>query len=254
MSSRRDNRKVMDMLEKMGMVKKTEDDEAETGYRATTAVITLPEPSTVQTAVQAATRLVSPQITRQEAGQPVRQEIPQLARQEATQIRADKTYGVSERVLGKSFWEDESIQAESGPDADVFTEVIELYKRFSLKLEGIDTVYLLEEYIRTLPESLPPEMRRNIVLKIVAASGFDFDRLLNDGIDRVARLNDYSAEFAAHTEEVLARYNGDIESLQHKIERIRETINERKNLHKRQFLEIEDEAKRLKDILDFFTK
>ncbi len=239
MSSRKDNHKVMDMLEKMGMVKKVEDEDSLTESVESMADVQIPDPPAPD---QLAARQFNPLPP------------PAPRTEETPQFRLDKTYGVSDRVINRSFWDEEDIITDEGPDADRFMEVSELYKRFNLKPSGIDTVYLLEEYIRTLPESLPPEMRRSIVLKIVSASGFDFDRLLNDGIDRVSRLNDYSATFAAHTEEVVARYNEEIEVLQRQIESIRETISERKNLHKRQFLEIEGEAQRLKDILDFITK
>lgn len=256
MSSRKDNHKVMDMLEKMGMVKKVEDENSlaesmESGPTVQTpgppapepAIARQPEPATVRQPEPAPVPRFEPRFEPRSEPLPARQP-----------VRPEKTYGVSDKVLGKSFWDDNDLIPDESPDTDRFMEVGELYKRFSIKPSGVDTVYLLGEYIRTLPESLPPEMRRSIVLKIVSASGFDFDRLLNDGIDRVSRLNDYSATFATHTEEVVERYNEEIEVLQRQIESIREAINDRKNLHKRQFLEIEGEAQRLKDILDFITK
>ncbi len=143
---------------------------------------------------------------------------------------------------------------DTSDSTDQYLDAERLYDLFRMKSSGIDTIYLIESYISTLPETLPAELRRSIILKIIAASGFDFDRLLNDGIDRVSRLNEYSTQFAVRTEEIVERHNVEIDALERQMQQIREVINERKNLHKRQFLTIESEAQRLKEILDFITK
>jgi hypothetical protein len=139
-------------------------------------------------------------------------------------------------------------------DYDAFTEVSDIYRGLNIPLSGTDTIYLIEEYISTLPDTLPAEMRRSIVLKIVSASGFDFDRMLNDGIDRVTRLDDYSSNFSARTSEILAEYEQEIVDLNEKINSIKVDMDERKNLHKKQFMSLEAEAQRLKEVLDFITK
>ncbi|MDR1736429.1 MAG: hypothetical protein LBR85_06140 [Oscillospiraceae bacterium] len=156
-------------------------------------------------------------------------------------------------AIGGGYW-GVGETADPSEGLDTLFDVGQIYKKFGMPLNGVDTIYLIEEYIATLPDSLPAEMRRAIVLKIVSASGFNFDRLLNDGIDRVTKLNDYSASFASRTDELVAESQNEIESLTRRIEQIKERINERKNLHKRQFLAIESEAQRLKEVLDFITK
>lgn len=153
--------------------------------------------------------------------------------------------------LIESFWADTPAVDST---VDRYLDIEELYHNFRMKVNGIDTIYLIEDYIKTLPDSLPAELRRSIIMRIVASSGFDFEKLLNDGIDRVNKLNEYAAQFASRTDEVVTRQNTTIQELEHQIEQVQATINERKNLHKRQFLTIEDEAQRLKEILDFITK
>ncbi len=157
----------------------------------------------------------------------------------------------AEVKIEKSFWDD---TPPSGPDTDRYMDIEELYQCFGLRTSGVDTVYLIEEYMKTLPDSLPAELRRSIIVRIMSASGFDFDKLLNDGIDRVSRLNEYASVFASHTDEVVSRQNAEIESLERQIAQIQESISQRKNLHKKQFLSIENEAQRLKEVLDFVTK
>ena len=148
-----------------------------------------------------------------------------------------------------------SDNTESGMlDIDSYVGLDELYTSYDMKTSGVETIYLIESYMKTLPDTLPAELRRSIILKIVDASGFNFDSLLNDGIDRVSKLNEYSSVFASRTEEVVERHNTEIDALERQIQQIREQINERKNLHKRQFLAIESEGQRLKEVLDFITK
>jgi hypothetical protein len=153
--------------------------------------------------------------------------------------------------LADSFWADTPAVDST---VDRYLDTTELYTNFRMRLSGIDTIYLIEDYMKTLPDSLPAELRRSIIIRIVASSGFDFEKLVNDGIDRVTRLNEYATQFAARTDEVVTRQNAAIEDLERQITAIRTEIDERKNLHKRQFLTIEDEAQRLKEILDFITK
>jgi hypothetical protein len=159
--------------------------------------------------------------------------------------------GAPGNSLIDSFWADTPAVDST---VDRYLDTAELYTNFRMKLSGIDTIYLIEEYMKTLPDSLPVELRRSIIIRIVASSGFDFEKLVNDGIDRVTRLNEYATQFAARTDEVVTRQNAVIEDLERQITAIRAEIDERKNLHKQQFLTIEDEAQRLKEILDFITK
>jgi len=158
---------------------------------------------------------------------------------------------VGEKMNEASFWDD---SPALNTDTDRFMEVEDIYRALNLKSGGTDTIYLVEEYMKTLPDSLPAESRRSIIMKIVGASGFDFDKLLNDGIDRVTKLNEYAATFAQQTDKIVARHNSELGALEKQIQRVRELIGERKNLHKRQFLSIENEAQRLKEVLDFVTK
>ena len=136
---------------------------------------------------------------------------------------------------------------------DRYLDIDELYRVLSLKTSRTDTVYLIEEYLNTLPESLPDESRREIVSKIVAASGFDYDLLMGDGVLRVKMLKDYAERFARHTDEYVAVRNEELKDLEQQIVRVRRLIENRRELHKKQFFAIEAEAQRLKDILTFIS-
>ena len=136
---------------------------------------------------------------------------------------------------------------------DQYLEIDELYEILSIKSKRTDTIYLVEEYLKSLPESLPDESRREIVSKIVAASGFDYDLLMGDGVLRVKMLKDYAERFASHTDEYVAARQAELDELDQQILRVRTLIEDRRELHKKQFFSIETEAQRLKDILTFIS-
>ena len=136
---------------------------------------------------------------------------------------------------------------------DKFLEIDELYEVLSLKSKRTDTIFLVEEYLRSLPESLPDESRREIVGKIVAASGFDYDLLMGDGVLRVKMLKEFAERFASHTDDYVAARQTELNDLDQQILRIRKLIDNRRELHKKQFFAIETEAQRLKEILTFIS-
>ena len=134
-----------------------------------------------------------------------------------------------------------------------YMEIDDLYRVLSLKAKKTDTIYLIEEYLQSLPETLPDESRREIVSKIVAASGFDYDLLMGDGVLRVKMLKEYAERFSQYTDDYVAARQAELEELDLQIIRIREMIEDRRDLHKKQFFAIEAEAQRLKDILTFIS-
>jgi len=143
------------------------------------------------------------------------------------------------------------------PPIESYTErylsIDEIYQAVSLQTGGTNTVYLIEQYLGTLPASLPDESRREIVTKIIAASGFDFDHLLGDGILRVKMLKEYAERFARYTDDYISARHAELDELEQKMMRTRRLIENRRDLHKKQFFTIETEAQRLKDILTFVS-
>jgi len=136
---------------------------------------------------------------------------------------------------------------------DRYMDVEELYEALQLNSKRTDTIYLIEEYVKTLPDSLPEDSRREIVGKIVAASGFDYDLLMGDGVLRVKMLKEYAEQFARCTEDYISSRNSELEQLEQQMRQVRKRMQDRRELHKRQFFTIEAEANRLKEILTFIS-
>jgi len=136
---------------------------------------------------------------------------------------------------------------------DRYLNVSELYDALALRSKKTDTIYLIEDYLQTLPVALPDSQRRDIVSKLLIASGFDFDLLMGDGVLRVKMLKEYAERFARHTDDYIASRQAELEELDQQMQRTRRLIENRKELHKKQFFTIEAEAQRLKDILTFIS-
>jgi hypothetical protein len=92
------------------------------------------------------------------------------------------------------------------------------------------------------------------MFRLIEASGFHVDTLLNDGLSRVALLTEYDARFTARTEDQMARQNIEIERMTRKIEALNEMCRQRQELHMRQMDEIAKEAQRLQGILSFLAE
>ena len=136
---------------------------------------------------------------------------------------------------------------------DRFLNTEELYDALALRSKKTDSIYLIEEYLKTLPDSLPDAQRRDIVNKLISASGFDYDLLMGDGVLRVKMLKEYAERFARHTDDYIAARQAELDELDQQILRTRRLIENRKDLHKKQFFSIEAEAQRLKEILTFIS-
>ena len=142
-------------------------------------------------------------------------------------------------------------QPENYTDRYLNTE--ELYDALALRSKKTESIYLVEDYLQTLPASLPDTQRRDIVNKLIEASGFDYDLLMGDGVLRVKMLKEYAERFARHTDDYIAARQAELDELDQQILRTRRLIENRKDLHKKQFFSIEAEAQRLKEILTFIS-
>jgi len=177
---------------------------------------------------------------------------PQRAASSFTSINPFRNGNIQEDApIAPSVVTDRGPQPENYTDRFLNTE--ELYDALSLRSKKTDSIYLIEEYLQTLPDSLPDAQRRDIVNKLLAASGFDYDMLMGDGVLRVKMLKEYAERFARHTDDYIAARQAELDELDQQILRVRRHIENRRDLHKKQFFSIEAEAQRLKEILTFIS-
>ena len=279
MPDKQNESRIMAMLERRGIVRKVDSDidQADTvrNYEVSQEEAdlrsllgqTAKNPSVVSSAArQPIPGMPNPVMS---GGQPraYTLEQPRTAeRQEQTdRAGANQFPGGIESFAESTQWDEEPHPAPGGVQtadytrqpadryANQYLEIDELYEALSLKSKRTETIYLVEEYLKTLPDSLPDESKREIVGKIIVASGFDYDILMGDGVLRVKMLKEYAERFAQQTDEYVSARQAELEELEQQIIRVRKLVENRRELHKKQFFTIESEAQRLKDILSFIS-
>ena len=278
MPDKQNESKIMAMLERRGIVRKVDSEDEQAG-----AV-----PNNADTSSDAQMRSMlgqQPPFEPPRATPAARQPVPgmpnpvipaaqaQAGEQEYRNIRPESSGessfnrypGGVDSFTESTQWDDEAYPAQGAagrPEAparpandysDRYLDIDELYEALSLKSKRTETIYLVEEYLKSLPDSLPDDSRREIVGKIIVASGFDYDILMGDGVLRVKMLKEYAERFSQQTDEYVSARQGELDALEQQIIRIQKLIESRRDLHKKQFFTIETEAQRLKDILTFIS-
>ena len=64
------------------------------------------------------------------------------------------------------------------------TSVDSIYEENNVALVDLNTIFIAETYLKTLPDYLPNELKRKAVLDIILSSGLSADKLLKDGEER----------------------------------------------------------------------
>jgi hypothetical protein len=279
MPDKQNDSKIMAMLERRGIVRKVDSETDQTDTMTGSGVSReemdlrslLGQPAREPSVVTPAARQPVPgmpnpvisgglprEYTREQQSPAVRRE--QVERTEGSQFP-----GGIESLTESTEWEEDSRPVQGATQSgdysrqpaeryiDQYLEIDELYDALSLKSKRTETIYLIEEYLKTLPDSLPDESRREIVGKIIVASGFDFDILMGDGVLRVKMLKEYAERFALQTDDYVSARQSELDELEQQILRVRKMIENRRELHKKQFFTIESEAQRLREILTFIS-
>ena len=132
-----------------------------------------------------------------------------------------------------------------------FLEVREILKDHTDASSKENSPELIEDYIRTLPEMIPEDSRRDIVRKIIVAAKLDKDIIVGDSERRIDILSRYVKSFSASTDNFVRFRLDEIDELEKRISRLREEIKTRHELQERQIGAINDEMQRLNTVMSF---
>ena len=267
--------KFMAMLERRGIVRKTEpEDKPELGLRSAwlkqkaephpgLGQEESAPPQSVSPSFQPVPGMIEPVFPERQTQRAARErQVPPAEGHSLARSDASWDAESFDREYGSLSDDPQSFPGGSGetfnpPPSDSYTDrfldIDALYEALSLKSDRTDTIYLVEKYLKTLPDTLPDESRRDIVTKIISASGFDYDILMGDGVLRVKMLKEYAEQFAQHTDDYISARKAELDELELRMMGIRKLVENRRDLHKKQFFAIESEAQRLKDILAFIS-
>jgi hypothetical protein len=132
-----------------------------------------------------------------------------------------------------------------------FLGVDEIYSRLQLDYDKRRTIFLVNEFLSALPDSLPTDVKRKSVKDIIMASGIDINNLMDDAFRRLDALNTVLESQLNKTEEIVANNNRAIAELENQIMEIRKEITERKKMQEDQKNAIEYENQRIKYNVQF---
>lgn len=127
----------------------------------------------------------------------------------------------------------------------------EIYTSSGLENSGINTVFMLGNFIDAIPDSLPNEVRRKSVISIVASASKDLAKLLGDGEKRLSALNLFSRDYYDSTVNAVEGYKKKIEELRAQIKNYEEQIQVNENLLKEQNNIIKYETDKIEGIINF---
>jgi hypothetical protein len=129
--------------------------------------------------------------------------------------------------------------------------VDEIYFNSNLENKKINTIFLIDSYVKALPENLPTEVKRQAVLNIIKASDMNIDALVKDGQDRLNVLNDFTTIVTDKTSNIITSCEEEIKELYKKIDGYKKLINERQKFQEEQKACIDYEVQKIQSIVDF---
>lgn len=155
-----------------------------------------------------------------------------------------------ERTAG----EIESVRpAEEGNVEPEFLGVDEIYNRLHLNHDKRETIFIVNEFLNALPDSLPTDVKRKSIMDIIMASGIDIKNLIDDASKRLDELNTVLENQLNKTEEIIANNNKIISELENQITEIRKKDAERKKRQEDQKNAIEYENQRIVNSVQFIN-
>lgn len=130
----------------------------------------------------------------------------------------------------------------------------EVYRNNDMDTEINRSLFIIEKYLKDLPEYLPSDTKRQTVLSIVKSTGLNIKDLTTDGYERLNYLKDFSAGFQEEMDAANLEYEKRIEELKQEIEKCNKVIKDIKNLKKEQTAVVDYEILKINDILEFVSE
>ena len=139
----------------------------------------------------------------------------------------------------------------SQSNSSAYTQLLTIEQIYEyLKLDHLattNTVFLLENLIKALPEELPEFVKKTTVDNIIQASAMDLPKLLEDGHIRLDSIKQFCADYTRINSSEIASLKSAIIADYHQQIKHRETlISEETSL-------IQTEQNRIQSIMEFFN-
>lgn len=166
-----------------------------------------------------------------------------------TESIADSTTASTDQEM-----EPETILEAPAPAYNTLLSISEIYEQLNLsQLAPTDTVFLLENLIKALPEDLPEFVKKTTINNIIKASGINLPKLLEDGHLRLHSLHEFSNSYTNTNTVEINALEAEINRLTAIMADYRQQIKHKETLMVEETNLIHTEQNRIQSILDFFN-
>lgn len=132
--------------------------------------------------------------------------------------------------------------------------VTQIYSSFGIKNSSINTVYMLENFINALPQTLPKDVLKQSVINIMEASNINLNELVYDGEQRLKALEEVLTGYHSETNRKISEYKEEIDRLNALINNCQKQIELKEAILEDQTYMIKCEAEKIDGIIGYFSK
>ncbi len=128
----------------------------------------------------------------------------------------------------------------------------DIYSMHNLRNSEVNTIFMLGNFIKALPENLPSDVKQKSVMDILKASNADLKELLSDGETRLETLNEFIQDYEDSIVSVIDEYDKEINKLKELIVSYNEKMESRGKMLEDQKKAVQCEIERINNIINFF--
>lgn len=143
-----------------------------------------------------------------------------------------------------------SVEVPSDIDTSELVTAEEVYGKFGLN-DMEKSIFRVEEFRNTLPDSLPTQVQRETVLKVLATSHLEIEQLKEDAVKRLDSLGATLDAIKEESDRIVNESKEKIKNLEEEIDALKQSINDRQKLQEDQEKLTIEEIKKIEGILDF---
>lgn len=127
----------------------------------------------------------------------------------------------------------------------------EIYRNARLSGDMKKTIFMVDVFLKALPENLPIDIKRESVSNILNVSSIKLEELLTDAYQRMDALNTVLENTVQTTEEIVGRNEASIRELENRIEDLKKVSETRRKFQEDQNTMIEYEVQKIINIVEF---
>lgn len=148
----------------------------------------------------------------------------------SSRLSTDEIIKQSNELLQES---SSSVEVPESIDTSGLVSTDEVYEKFGLT-DMEKSIFKVDEFRNTLPDSLPTQVQRETVLKVLNTSHLDIEELKGDAYKRLDALGATLDATKGDTDKIVEESKEKIKNLEEEIDKLKQTINDRQKLQEEQ--------------------